>query len=66
MSEHHAIELDVTHARQARRGRHVLVVLIVSTALATIALFGAWAFFSGSLAGKSGEAPPAAARSVSQ
>ncbi len=66
MSEPHAIDLDVTHARQARRGRHVLIVLIVSTALAIVTLFGAWAFFSGSMAGMSGEAPPAVARSVSQ
>lgn len=34
--------LNATRARQGRYGRHVLWVLLVSTALAALALFGAW------------------------
>ncbi len=33
----HAPELDVTHARQARRGRHAFIILICSTALVVLA-----------------------------
>ncbi|MDB5456405.1 MAG: hypothetical protein JWP92_1990 [Caulobacter sp.] len=42
--------LNETRARQGRRGRHVFWVLVISTVLAAIALFGAWAFRSGDLA----------------
>jgi hypothetical protein len=34
--------LSATRARQGRFGRHVFWVLLVSTALAALALFGAW------------------------
>ena len=46
----HAPVLEVTDARQARRGRHALVILIVSTFLVVLALFGAWAMRSDDLA----------------
>ena len=38
------IETDVTHARQARRGRHAFVILAASTALALVAVFGVYAY----------------------
>ncbi len=62
----HTENLDATEARQGLRGRHAFVVLVVSLVLGLIAVFGAWAYFSGGLAGKhgSGEAPPAVANSV--
>jgi len=68
MSEHHAIDLDVTHARQARRGRHAFVILVASLALVVVALLGTWAFYYGGLAGQHGnrEAPASVARSVTQ
>lgn len=34
--------LNATRARQGRFGRHVFWVLLVSTILAALALFGAW------------------------
>ncbi len=67
MSEQHAIDLDVTHARQARRGRHALVILMVSLSLVIIALFGTWAYYSGDLArGKGDNAPPQASAPAPQ
>ena len=62
----HAQNLDVTEARQGLRGRHALIILVVSLTLGLIAVFGAWAYYSGDLAGKraSREAPPAVANSV--
>ena len=39
--EHH-VDLDATEARQGLRGRHVFVILTVSTLLAVAALFGVW------------------------
>lgn len=41
--EEHGVVMDVTHARQARRGKHVLWILIVSLVLVVAALFGSWA-----------------------
>ena len=38
--------IEATDARQGRWGRHVFWVLVISTALAVIALFSAWAFHS--------------------
>ena len=49
--EHHGPILNATRARQGRWGKHVFWVLIVSTVLAAIALFGAWSMRSGDLAG---------------
>ena len=43
--------LNATRARQGRWGKHVFWVLIASTVLAAIALFGAWSLRSGDLAG---------------
>ena len=62
----HAQDLDATDARQGLRGRHALVILVVSLTLGLIAVFGAWAYYSGGLAGKrgNGEAPAAVANSV--
>jgi hypothetical protein len=56
----HAPDLDVMHARQARRGRHALMILIWSLALGLIALAIVWAFYSGSLAAlhRAGQTPP--------
>ncbi len=36
--------LDVTDVRQGRWGRHVFWVLVASTTLAFIGLFGSWAY----------------------
>ncbi len=46
----HAPRLNATRARQGRWGRHVFWVLVVSTVLAAIALFGAWSFRAKDLA----------------
>jgi len=46
----HAPVLEATEARQGRRGKPVLWVLIISTALVVLALFGAWFARSGDLA----------------
>lgn len=45
----HAV-LNATRARQGRYGRHVLWVLLASTALAALALFGAWTWRAPDLA----------------
>ena len=42
--------LNATRARQGRFGRHVFWVLLVSTALAAMALFGAWTWQADNLA----------------
>ncbi|WP_425999559.1 hypothetical protein [Caulobacter sp. DWR1-3-2b1] len=42
--------LNATRARQGRWGQHIFWILVVSTVLAAIALFGAWSFRSGDLA----------------
>ncbi len=49
--EHHGPTLNATRARQGRWGKHVFWVLVISTVLAAIALFGAWSMRSGDLAG---------------
>jgi hypothetical protein len=49
-SADHAPVLDATEARQGRRGRHVLWILVISLALVVIALFGAWAMHARQLA----------------
>jgi len=45
-----APRLNATRARQGRWGRHVFWVLIVSTVLAALALFGAWTYRANDLA----------------
>jgi hypothetical protein len=42
--------LGATRARQGRLGRDVFWVLLISTALAAVALFAAWTWKSGDLA----------------
>lgn len=42
--------LGATRARQGRWGRHVLWVLLISTILAALALFGAWTWRADDLA----------------
>jgi hypothetical protein len=67
----HAPHLSVTQARQAFRGRHILMVLIASLALAAMALGLAWAWRAGdfhradsSAAARIAAASPAAAPRV--
>ena len=50
MASDEHIVLSSTRARQGRYGRHVLWVLLVSTALAAIALFAAWTWRAPDLA----------------
>ncbi len=45
----HGVETDVTHVRQARRGRHAFAVLTASTVLALAAVFGVLAIRGGDL-----------------
>jgi len=42
--------LNATRARQGRWGRHIFWVLVISTVLAALALFGAWSFRANDLA----------------
>ena len=67
MTTEHATELDVTQARQGRRGLHAFTVLVVSLVLGLAVLAIVWLVFAGGFAGKTGsrEAPPAVAQSVS-
>lgn len=46
----HAPRLNATRARQGRWGQHIFWILVVSTILAAIALFGAWSFRANDLA----------------
>jgi hypothetical protein len=64
--EEHAPELDVTHARQGRRGRHAFMILICSLGLVLIAFVAVFVFNYGNLAGLRGnrEAEPQVAKSV--
>jgi hypothetical protein len=48
-AEHEPV-LHATEARQGRRGRHVLWILVVSLVLVVAALFGTWWAKSGDLA----------------
>ena len=47
-------EISATRARGASWGRHILWVLIISTALAALALLASFAFHSEDLAGRGG------------
>ena len=53
--------LEATEARQGRWGRHAFWMLVASTTLAVIALFVAWAFFSGSFTVANEASTPTAA-----
>lgn len=52
----HSPVLEETEARQGRRGRHALWILIVSLTLVALALFGAWATRAPDLASTNGQA----------
>lgn len=57
--------VNATRARQGRWGKHIFWVLVVSTILAAIALFGAWSFRANDLAAvevNNGPATPAEAQ----
>lgn len=62
MSEQHP-DLSETDARQGRRGRHVLMVLVISLALIVIAFTVIWLTHNDKLSGPGGQtiAPPSAA-----
>lgn len=49
-----AAEIPAIRARGASWGRHILWVLIISTALAALALLASFAFHSDDLAGRGG------------
>jgi hypothetical protein len=53
--------LEATEARQGRWGRHAFWMLVASTTLAVIALFAAWAFFSGAFTEVNEASTPTAA-----
>lgn len=57
--------VSATRARQGRMGRHVLWVLLVSTALAALALFGAWTLHAPQWAGTRGTERASAAEARS-
>jgi len=52
---------DVTHVRQARRGRHAFVILVSSTGLALAAVFAVLAFRSHDLRAADQQPPSQAA-----
>ena len=62
----HATDIDVTHARQARRGRHAFVILVCSLALGVIVLAAVLTVYFGHLRQLHGnrEAEASVARSV--
>lgn len=53
--------LEATEARQGRWGRHAFWMLVASTTLAVVALFTAWAFYSGALTAANEASTPTAA-----
>jgi len=53
--------IEATDARQGRWGRHVFWVLVFSTVLAVIALFGSWAYRAEDLAEADATSTPTAA-----
>ena len=62
MSDAHP-DLNETQARQGRRGRHVLMILVISLALVIVAFAVIWLTHADDLAGTGGQqtAPPSAA-----
>jgi len=52
-------QLNTTRARQGRPGKHILVLLVLSTLLAALVLFGVWASRSKDLASTSARPAPA-------
>ena len=59
----HGPDLNVTDARQGRRGRHVLIILIASLALVVIAFFAIFLSHADNLAGPGGQQRAVDARS---
>jgi hypothetical protein len=57
---HASTEVNATRARQGRRGRHVLIVLLASTALAAIVLFTVFGLRSGDMNAADRSQQPAA------
>ncbi len=55
------IHIDATDARQASWGRHAFWMLICSTALVVVALFGAWAYRADDLSDADARSRPTAA-----
>jgi len=53
--------IEATDARQGRWGRHAFWMLVISTILAVIALFSAWAFYSGSFSAANDDMKPTVA-----
>lgn len=53
-------KVGATRARQGRLGLHILLVLVIGTVLAALALFGAWAWKSGDLAATDANDTPVA------
>lgn len=54
------IHIDATDARQANWGRHAFWMLIFSTLLVVIALFGAWAYRADDLSDADARSRPTA------
>ncbi|MFN3858949.1 MAG: hypothetical protein ACK4RV_14500 [Caulobacter sp.] len=61
----HPAKLEATEARQGRWGRHVFWVLVASTLLAAVVLFGSWAMRANDLAVADGKETPGPAPAVS-
>lgn len=59
----HGPDLNVTEARQGRRGRHVLIILIASLALVIIAFFAIYLSHADDLKGQGGQERAVDARS---
>ena len=55
------IHIEATDARQASWGRHAFWMLICSTTLVVVALFGAWAYRAGDLSDANAKSTPTAA-----
>jgi len=55
------VVIEATDVRQGRWGRHVFWMLVASTFLAIVALFGSWAFRAGDLADAQATSTPTAA-----
>jgi len=65
-TDEHPAKLEATEARQGRWGRPVFWVLIASTLLAAVVLFGSWAMRANDLAVADGKETPSAPPAVSQ
>ncbi|MBI5939799.1 MAG: hypothetical protein HY859_05170 [Caulobacterales bacterium] len=55
------LHIDATDARQASWGRHAFWMLICSTALVVVALFGAWAYRADDLSAADARSRPSVA-----